>query len=127
MKKITYLIVLTAFISACQSGPHFTIKGKITGADSVTFVLQKREAGAIVTLDSVYSKNGTFKMKGSIEYPDLVQLVALNTPYRTSFYLENSGIIITGKLDSLFNAEITGSKTQDEYNSLIESNKPLSE
>jgi len=31
---------------------------------------------------------------------------------RTSFYLENSDITITGTLDSLFAAEITGSKTQ---------------
>jgi len=66
-------------------------------------------------------------MIGVIEYPDLVQLVALNTPFRTSFYLENSDISISGKLDSLFNAKVSGSKTQDEYNSLIESVRPLNE
>ncbi len=57
----------------------------------------------------------------------MFSLIAVNTPYRTSFYLENSEISITGTLDSLFNAKITGSKTQDEYTSFIESNKPLSE
>jgi len=127
MKKIIFLFVLAAFISACSSGPQFVVKGKIDGADSVVFMLQKREAGKIVTLDSAAVKNGSFKMKGVIEYPDLVQLVALNTPYRTSFYLENSSISISGKLDSLFNAKVTGSKTQDEYNSLIESVRPLNE
>lgn len=127
MKKLIHLFVLALFVSACSSEPQFVIKGKIAGSDSVTFVLQKREAGTIVTIDSAVSKNGSFKMKGSIDYPDLVQLAALNTPYRTSFYLENSEISITGKLDSLFNAKITGSKTQDEYNSLIASNRPLSE
>ena len=52
---------------------------------------------------------------GSVEYPQLVQLVAGDTRKRTSFYLENSEITITGTLDSLFKAEVTGSKTQDEY------------
>lgn len=127
MKKLIHLFVVALFVSACSSEPQFVIKGKIAGSGNVTFVLQKREAGTIVTIDSAVSKNGSFKMKGSIDYPDLVQLAALNTPYRTSFYLENSEISITGKLDSLFNAKITGSKTQDEYNSLIASNRPLSE
>ena len=64
---------------------------------------------------------------GAIEYPQMVQLVAGDTKKRTSFYLENSEITITGSLDSLFKAKITGSKTQDEYQSFIDSNKPLSE
>jgi peroxiredoxin len=128
MKKIVYLLVFAAIIFACKSGPHFVLKGKIADSDSVTFLLQKRDAGnKIVTIDSAVSKKGSFKMTGTIEYPELVQLVALNTNYRTSFYLENSEISVTGKLDSLFNAEITGSKTQDEYSSFIRSNKPLSE
>jgi len=127
MKKIIYLLVLTALIFACKSEPHFVLKGNIANSDSVTFQLQKREAGKTVTIDSAISKKGSFKMTGAVEYPDLVQLIALNTPYRTAFYLENSDISITGTLDSLFNAKISGSKTQDEYTSLIESSKPLSE
>lgn len=127
MKKVICLFVLAAFLSACNSEPRFVIKGKISGSDSVTFLLQKRDAGKIVTIDSSVVKKGSFKMKGKVAYPELVQLIALNTPYRTSFYLENSEISVTGKLDSLFNAKVTGSRTQDEYNSLIESTKPLSE
>ncbi len=127
MKKLFYLFVLLAFIAACSSEPHFTIKGLIANADSITFLLQKRVAGKIVTIDSAYSKKGVFKMKGKIEYPDMVQLLAKNTNYATSFFLENSDMTITGKLDSLFDAKVTGSKTQDEYRGLINSNKPLSE
>ena len=127
MKKIIFLSLMAAVLSACTSGPQFVIRGKIAGADSVTFVLQKREDGQIVNLDSAVVKKGSFKMKGVVEYPDLVQLVALNTPYRTSFYLENSNISIAGTLDSLFNAKVSGSATQDEYDSLIESTRPLSE
>jgi len=128
MKKIIFLVTVIVFMAACSSEPHYTIIGKIAGSDSVTFLLQKRESGKILTIDSAVSQKGSFKMKGgAVVYPEMVQLVAKDKRMRTSFYLENSEITITGKLDSLFNAIIAGSKTQDEYQSFIDSNKPLSE
>jgi peroxiredoxin len=128
MKKIIYLLVVMVLMAACSSEPHYVVKGKIEGSDSITFYLQKREAGKIVTLDSAVSKKGSFKMKGgAVDYPELIQLVAGNTRKRTAFYLENAEITISGTLDSLFRAKIEGSKTQDEYRSFVDTNKPLSE
>ncbi|MCJ7448481.1 MAG: AhpC/TSA family protein [Bacteroidales bacterium] len=127
MKRIIYLIFVAALFSSCSSEPHFVVKGKIDESDSVKFLLMKREAGRYVIIDSAVSKKGNFKMTGTIEFPDMVQLIAVNRENRTSFYLENSRITITGKLDSLFNAKITGSKTQDEYRYIIDTRKPLSE
>jgi peroxiredoxin len=127
MKKIMYLII-SAVLLSCSSKPHYTIKGKISGSDSITFYLQKREAGNTVSIDSAVSKDGSFTMKGGfVDHPQMIQLVAGNTRKRTSFYMENSNIMITGNLDSLYKAKISGSKTQDEYKSLIDSNKPLSD
>jgi peroxiredoxin len=115
-------------MAACTSEPHYVINGKIEGADSVTFLLQKREAGKIVNLDSAVAYKGSFKMKGgAVRYPEMVLLVARDSRMRTSFYLENAEITITGKLDSLFAAKIAGSKTQDEYQGFIDSNNLLSE
>lgn len=129
MKNIVYLPVMALLMLACSSEPHYVVNGIITGSDSIKFYLQKRDAGGkIVTLDSAISKKGSFKMKGGqIEYPQQVQLVAGDTRKRTSFYLENSDITISGTLDSLFKAKITGSKTQDEYQSFVDSNKPLTD
>jgi peroxiredoxin/CRISPR/Cas system-associated exonuclease Cas4 (RecB family) len=127
MKRIIYLIVVTSLLASCSSEPHYVINGEIEGSDSVKFRLMKIKGDRFVTIDSAISKKGSFKMKGAIDYPDLVQLVAGNTGNRTSFYLENSRIIITGKLDSLFNAKITGSEIQDEYRYIIDARKPLSE
>lgn len=128
MKKIAYLLIITFFLAACSSEPRYVITGKIDGADSVTFLLQQRVAGKIVTIDSALALKGSFKMKGgAVEYPDMVQLIAAGSRMRTSFYLENSNIEITGILDSLFKATITGSKTQDEYQAFLDSNKPLSD
>jgi peroxiredoxin len=127
MKKIIYLFVLAVFIVACNSEPKYVVKANIKGSDSLTFVLQKRDAEKIVTIDSAISKNGTFKMEGAVEYPEQVLLSALNTRNRVTFYLENSNITITGTLDSLYDANITGSKTQDDFKSFIAQNKPLAD
>ncbi len=130
MKKVIYLFLFTAILSSCTSkGPHYVVKGMIDGSDSITFYLQKRIDGKIVSIDSAVSKKGQFTMKGgAIEYPQMVQLVAGNTRKRTSFFLENSDSIkIKGSLDSLFKAKVSGSQTQREYDSFINSNKVLSD
>jgi peroxiredoxin len=127
MKNIAYILLIGLLMISCSSEPHYVIKGKIAGSDSITFYIQKREAGKTITIDSAISKKGSFKMSGEIDYPQLIQLVAGDTRKRTAFYLENSKITIAGTLDSLFKAEIKGSKTHDEYQALINSNKPLTD
>jgi len=126
MKKITYLL-LAALITSCSTEPEFVITGTIQDSDSVSFLLQKREAGKFVTLDSALSLKGTFRMKGTVEFPQMVYLVAPDKQQRVAFYLENSDILVSGMLDSLSYAKVSGSKTQDEYQAFIDSNKPLSD
>lgn len=128
MKKLSYIVTFTLLLAACSSEPHYVINGNIKGSDSVTFYLQKREAGKTVTIDSAVSNKDHFTMKGgAIDYPQMVQLVAGNSRKRTAFYLENSDLTITGSLDSLYKATITGSKTEDQYESFIDANKPLTQ
>jgi peroxiredoxin len=82
----------------------------------------------MVTIDSAVVKNDVFTMKGGpVEFPEMVTLLAKGLRKGMSFYLENSDITITGHLDSLYNAKVTGSKSQDEYNSLIDLITPLRE
>lgn len=129
MKKAVYLIIACVIISSCTSKtPHYVVKGSIDGSDSITFYLQKREAGKTILIDSALSKDGKFVMKGGmVKYPEMVQLLAGKTKKRTSFYLENSEITITGNIDSLFKAKFAGSKTQAENDSLLNSVKPLTD
>ena len=122
MKKLFYLCAISVILAACSSEPHYVINGKIDGAASVMFILQKREAGKTVSFDSAVAYKGSFKMKGGpVRYPEMVLLSAKGTRMRTQFYLENADLTITGKLDSLYGATITGSKTQDEYNGFVKS------
>ena len=128
MKRILAILVMVLIVAACSKEPRYVINGRIEGADSVTFLLQKREEGRMVTIDSAMALKGSFKMKGgAVRYPEMVLLTAAETRLRTSFYLENSEITLTGKLDSLYAAEITGSKSHDEYKGLVESSKVLND
>ena len=128
MKKSIYLLLVILFAVACSSETGYVVKGEIEGSDSIEFMLQIRRDGKTVIIDSAVSKKGSFTMKGGkIDYPQLAQLVAGDTRKRVPFYLENSKIAIEGSLDSLFDAKITGSKTHDEYDSYLKSNKPLSD
>lgn len=129
MRNTYFLLIVAAFLAACsKSGPHYEISARIEGSDTVTFLLQKMSGSKNITIDSAVSRKGSFKMKGgSVAYPEMVALVAKGRPARTTFYLENAQITVTGSLDSLFNAKITGSVSQDEYTSYVSSMKPLSE
>lgn len=127
MKRLFYPLILATVIGACTSEPGYVIKGDIEGSDQELFYLQRVVDGQIAPIDSAVSEKGSFKMKGVIDYPDLVQLIAMDKGGRINFYLENAEITLTGNIDSLEASKISGSKTQDEYQSLIDANKGLNE
>lgn len=123
MKKIALYLTLTmcfgwSFQSFAQSS-GYEITCNIEGAEGVLFTLQQRFAGRVVNLDSAVVVNGMFKITGGpIAFPDMVNLSARAKRKGLTFFLENSKITITAKLDSLNGAIITGSKSQDELKSL---------
>jgi len=127
MKRVFYLLLMAALVGACTSEPRYVIKGDIEGSDNELFYLQRIVDGQIVPIDSAVSQKGSFKMTGTINYPDLVQLIAADKGARINFYLENAEITISGKIDSLDAAKISGSKTQDEYQSLIGASSAFNE
>lgn len=132
MKKPVMLLLLLAVSSisriAISQVPRYEITGNIEGAEGISFVLQKVSDGKIVYFDTTVVSNGIFKITGgSVRYPERVSLVTMDKQKGVTFFLENSRITITGKLDSLSNARITGSKSNDEYSVFIKSIRPLSE
>jgi peroxiredoxin len=96
----------------------YRITGQLSGADGVAFSLIRNSPsnGTPVNLNAAIVKNGTFTMEGeAIEYPQIVFLTTPGKRERSSFFLENAEITITGNVDSLSKATVAGSKTQDEY------------
>ena len=128
MKKSVYLLLVILILAACTSRPHYTVTGKIAGSDSIMFYLQKRDAGKTISIDSAISRKGSFIIKGgAVKYPEMIQLVAGKTRKRTAFYLRTQILQLPEALIHCSVLKITGSKTQDQYNAFIESNKPLSD
>ena len=129
MKNIIYFFVLAALISSCNTapqGPHYVIKGKLSGTDGATVLLQKREAGKFVVLDSAVITKGEFMIKGGpMPYPDRIYMNLKGKRGNLVFYLGNDELTITGSADSLSKAKVTGSKTQDEFAAYQESLKPF--
>ena len=126
------LVISLIFIVICASvtaqTAHYVITGKIEGADNIRFLLLGSDNGRLIQLDSVTARKGLFSMSSSyISYPQVVNLITEDKKRMLSFYLENSNITITGKLDSLATAKITGSKTQDEVQEIARLMNPLGE
>jgi hypothetical protein len=131
MKKLVYFLLTAAVIASCTTAPkvpHYNITGKISGADSITFVLQRKIDGKNVRVDSAMVLKGEFKIKGgAVVCPERVTLTAKGRRAGLSFYLENADIVVTGNIDSLYNAKVAGSKTQEEYTAYQLSLKPFSD
>jgi len=137
------LVIIAAFCICCISiscNPNakektattttdsvFTITGKITGLDSGWVYLYNRQTDA-GTIDSTLISNGLFSFKGKVPVPTFYLLGISNNghkEYRLSFFVENGQLNISGKKDSIADAIVTGSPTQDEYQKFIASRKPL--
>jgi len=119
MKKLIYLFTIAAIAVSCSSKPGFVVTGNISGADTGMVFLQKRAAGTIVTLDSARIRKGSFTMKGTIDYPQMVILSLRGAHGGKMFFIENSDINIAGNKDSLYVASVSGSATQAEYEAYI--------
>lgn len=126
MRRIFFLISLSALIVvSCDKSAKYELRADILGANNLVFDLKIIENNRMVTIDSAISKNDGFVMKGSLDYPRAVILEARNTPYQTSFYMDNSNIQLKGILDSLDRMEITGSGIHDDYLSLSDAVQPV--
>jgi len=122
------VILLSFVLNTKAQNPYYEITGKIEGAEGVKFTLQKNVSGKVIYLDTVEVKNGVFRIiGGSVEYPEMVALVTLDKRKGMNFYLENTKINITGHIDSLNKAKVTGSKTNDEFFGFQRSIQPLTD
>lgn len=115
--KNLLLILLCLAAFACTQTPGYQLNVKITSAQGKAY-LSNRIKGEWVKLDSVDLNKGEALFKGSVKNPDICYLSVSNSTQKLPFFIENSNITITGSLDSLSIAKVSGSKVQDEYQQL---------
>jgi len=119
MKSIffTLLLVVAFTLGSCQSKKPeggFLLTGKITGADSTTYVLAKAEGRSLVGLDTATVTNGKVEFIGILEYPQQLYIMVEGQQRPVmQFFGENSEMSFAGSADSLQVAEVTGSAAND--------------
>ncbi|MEA1887736.1 MAG: TlpA disulfide reductase family protein [Bacteroidota bacterium] len=128
MKKLFFLIISVVFIISCTSDPRYTVEGELEGIDEGKVYLQKRRSDQFIKIDSASIEGGTFQINGgSVDYPDAYYLNVEGKGGYLVFFLENTKLNVNGHADSLFNAVVEGSFTQDEYDEYNNGLDPLYE
>ena len=125
MKKLFILFAVCALTVSCAKEPKFVVTGTIDGAEDGQILLQKRIPGGYSILDSAILENGTFTLEGVVEYPQMVNLSLKDKRGGLNFFIENTEITINGHADSIYQASVTGSKTQAEFEAFRASSEEI--
>lgn len=123
---IVFISVIVA-LTSCGPKNQYRITGTITGIDSGTIYLQKREAGEWNKLDSSEIKAGTFTFQGTIEMPELWYLTVKDAKIYVPLFVESSVITVDMLADSLEGTAIKGSFSQDLYQDYLKQMEPIDE
>jgi thiol-disulfide isomerase/thioredoxin len=111
LSRANCFIVILVFFSIGSYAQKAKVSGNIKGLKEPTVMFSRSSGDASIT-DTVVVKNGKFTWEADLTSPQKVYILF---PTRViTFFAEPGKIEITGKADSLQNAKITGSKTQDE-------------
>jgi peroxiredoxin len=124
MKKFFILILIVAAFGCSKPGYKVTVT--LNGAEGQALI-EKREGGKFVGIDSSDFKNGVAVLKGAVEMPDMYFLSVPGKQGKMMIFLENSPIKVTGKADSISLAVATGSKVHDEFTSVNQKIKKISD
>lgn len=116
--SLSISILLTALITSCKTDPEgFTINVHVNGVSSGTiFYLMNWRDNAI--LDSSYTRNGAFSLKGRLANPENLLLHATDSITKefiyTNLLIGNENITINAdKSDFPWNIDAAGSESQD--------------
>lgn len=128
MKALSFLFLICLGLQA-KTNPvdtTYTVTGKIEGLPDGWVWLYHSQTDKDV--DSGRAKNGSFIIKGHSSAPErcLIGIAGKEgKEFRLGFWLQAGEITITGKKDSIANAVVTGSPTQDEWLQFQASQKEL--
>lgn len=124
------LTTLCCLPIALAAQTKYSLQGNIGKSNQTPYVHLSYKEGGVDIQDSVKVKNGKFAFQGKLQAPILVMLQIKNSEGKKGntdfiqFYLENSKITLNSK-DSLKNAKITGSQTNDENIALRAMQRPF--
>jgi peroxiredoxin len=120
MRNFLRVLILSVILIACKTTKdEFSIKGTIAGVDTGKVYLQKIVDGRPQSIDTADVVKGEFTFTGKMELPDFRVLRLNEQDYFAKFFLENAQVKINAKKDSLNATKITGSPSQDLFESYV--------
>lgn len=123
-------LTVSLFIGIQSASAQFTLNGKVGNLNAPAKAYLVYKLGANQKADSATITNGTFSITGTLIEPVMAQLVidhkgegleklaGNNKVDLITFFLENSRLGISTAMDSVYNADITGSVLNDESKAL---------
>ena len=123
MKKLLFLLVVCSFCISAVNAQNFNLKGRLDFAEPIDKVYLSYRNGDDRISDSAVLKNGKFAFSGNLIEPSQASLRLRLKPKEgkkgsrmdgMQIFLEPGNIQIKAK-DSLKFAEVSGSKSQKEY------------
>lgn len=120
MRNLLLSIATGLVLFSCTTKPQYTVTGTLEGLHDILqgatkVYLQQRKSGEWVDKDSVDLAESSFTFTGTVDFPDMYYLGVEGKRSKALFWLENSEINIQTHVDTMYNAEVTGSLVHDEY------------
>lgn len=116
MKKYLVLVLAIALF-ACSQEKGFKINVNLEGAEGQV-VLEERNAGAWIAVDTADVVEGVAVLEGEVIYPKEYYLSVVGNRAKTMIFVENVEMTVVGKADSLNLIKVSGSATHNEYETL---------
>ncbi|MGM0622055.1 MAG: DUF4369 domain-containing protein, partial [Bacteroidota bacterium] len=117
MKKLAVFIIAIAFFACSQQKDGFEITVDLEGAEGQV-LLEKRGESDWIPVDTADIVDGVAVLEGEVDAPEDHYISLLGQRAKTIVFVENSDMMVTGKVDSLANVDVSGSATHDEYTSV---------
>lgn len=128
MKKMFLAVLAIMIMASCSTNEHYVLKGNLEGAEGEFVYLKENSGGALANRDSTVIVNGSFEFeKGKVDVPSMYYLSVEGKRGSLGFFLENTEILISGHVDSLYNASIEGSMSQKLYDAYNDGLDPFYE
>lgn len=115
-------------LAGCNSNPKdtYSITAEIVGIEDFTPIyLQQVENKDLVTKDTAKLMDSKVSFTGSLEQPEMIYLRVGDSRKLINIFAENADISVRVQIDSLQDAQVTGSRTHDELMEFKEYLKPI--
>ena len=115
MKNLLFISLFTFVTVALHAQQLFTIKGTISGAKENAKVNLRLDNQQSESLGETVIKNGMFELKGNLTECAMHVLEIEGGNQNLGIFLDASDVTVSGHIDSLSNAKVKGSKSNDEF------------